>query len=91
MPIQRVVTFSGTGRDAYGMPDPFYRYVIFEAPAPGPDASHYIASIVPLTEPAPLPARRHYYSTHGMNSAALLALELLRACPELRNLHCNEA
>jgi len=75
---QKVLTFFGERRDQNGMPAPFYRYLILESEAPWLGPSIRIASIVPLTDPAPMPVQRQFLSGQGSNQAMDLAANALK-------------
>jgi len=61
------------------MPNKWYGYFIVESEAPWAGENYYIASIVPLTEPAPMPSQRHFLSSHGMGSALEQAIDALKS------------
>ncbi len=87
---QKIITLFGRERDQHGMPEPFHRYLILESGALWLGINHYIASIVPLTEIAPIPIQRQIHSDRGMNQALALAAEAVRQHPQMRGLRVQE-
>lgn len=87
----KTITFSGKGRDSFGMPTPFYSYLLVESNQPKLGENVYIASIVPLTEPGPMPAQRHFITDKGMGQAMTIAIDALRTHDQMRNLQMQES
>jgi len=77
--FKAIVTFFGDNLDAFGMPDPFYSYLVVVSSWKTPYSG--VASIVPLSLEAPL-SRNHFLVTIGGERAAFdAAIAALKAEP----------
>lgn len=89
--INRTVTFYGSNRDQFGMPNPFYRYLIIENEAPWLGDSHYIASILSLTDSSPMPKKRNFLSDQGVEKALELAVNALKSLSQMKSLNMYQS
>ncbi len=68
--IKAVVKFWGEDRNQSGMPVPYYAYLVISSPWQTEACG--IASVVPITEGAPL-SKRHFIAESGGERAAFIA------------------
>ena len=85
MNSRRIVKFFGGKVDAYGMPELYYSYVIFESDAPWSGGT--VASIMPMSLGAPMPDQVHFPAPKGQpEEATMAAINALLSHPELKGL-----
>ncbi len=87
----KTITFYGKGRDQYGMPTPYYSYLIVESHQTKMGDLYFIASIVAMTEPGPMPSQKHFITDKGMGQAMQLAIDALKAHTQMQTLKINES
>jgi hypothetical protein len=63
------ISFVGTGRDAYGMSNPYHVYLVFVSPAPCLGSQASVATIITITG-SPLPVQRHFPKMNGTPGGA---------------------
>ena len=93
--IKSVVKFFGTAMDQYGMPDPYYSYLVVASPWQTNDSG--IASIVPLAQSnvvsnsVAAPVNPHHVEMAGGEKAAYdKAVNALKAAPPHAGLSFHE-
>ena len=90
--IKSVVKFFGTGTDQFGMPHPFYSYLVVASPWQAKDSG--VATILPLTQPnvvsASTTAPHHVAMAGGEQAAYDKALAALKEAPEHAGLSLHE-
>ena len=87
---QKTVTFWGKHIDDSGMPETFYSYLIIESEAPWLEKNYFIASILPITNPAPLPGEKSYIS-QGEGKAMGQAINKLQSHSQMQALQMHQS
>lgn len=93
--IKSVIKFFGTKTDQYGMPDPYYSYLVVASPWQTNDSG--IASIVPLagsnvvSNSVTAPVNSHHLDISGGERAAYdKAVKALKDAPSHKDLSFHE-